>query len=171
MLSSRLSDSNFEILVHGEVGELHGADAWDDILYRPCVSQDIEELETGRANIDAIGNGIRGFCPVACSKEPGIKEVSMVGCVGQQDLIEIERFARALTLKPFLVKILFQRIRIIPLTGSQLLKVLRLRQLMDFIISWETVRLEARFRYCNWSLRINHAERVPACHEGLAGLV
>ena len=81
--------------------------------------------------MNAIRDGIRDHHPIQVDKEFRIKKIGMVGRMVQEDLFKIEGFLSLLTLKPSPIKIIFQRIRLIPFRRFPLLILLGSDQLKD----------------------------------------
>ncbi len=70
---------NSKITVSGEAAELNGPDTREDILHGPLLSEDVEKLEAGRADVGASSNGIRGFVSVQRDVKLWINKIGMVG--------------------------------------------------------------------------------------------
>jgi hypothetical protein len=96
------------------MSKLDSSDTRDHVFDWPLFPKNIEKFETGRTDMNAIRNGIRGFFSVHIFKEFRIDEVGMVCRMAQKDFREIERLFGSIPFKPPLVKIFFKRIRVIP---------------------------------------------------------
>jgi hypothetical protein len=68
----------FKILIHWKMSKLDGSDARDDVFDWPLFSQNVEKFETGRTDMNAISDGIRGFYPIHIDKELRINEIGMI---------------------------------------------------------------------------------------------
>ena len=96
------------------MGELNSANTWNYIFYRPLVSQNVEEFEARRADVDTVSNGIRDLASVHVDEKFRINKVSVICRVAQKDFAKIKSFMCLITLKPPLIKFLFKRIGLIP---------------------------------------------------------
>jgi hypothetical protein len=84
--------------------------------------------------------------------------------MAQEDLAEIERFLSLLTFKPSLIKIIFERIGLIPFRGFPLLIFFGSDHFRKVVGIWESIRHKVRSHNNDRVLLVRNAQRSVGNH-------
>jgi len=103
-----------EILIYLKMGEVNSNNTRNYIFYLPLVSQNVEEFEARRTDMDTISDGIRDLPSIQVNEKLGINKVGVICRMAEKDFAKIKGFVCSISFKPPLIKILFRRKRLIP---------------------------------------------------------
>jgi hypothetical protein len=96
--------------------------------------------------MDTVCNGIGDKDAIQVDKEFRVKKIGMVCRMVCKDFIKIEKFIWSVAFKPSLIKLLLERINLLPDRRFPFLEFLGLNQLNDFFRRGKSVRFKIRFR-------------------------